>query len=123
MVERELEDRVMPEAVGVVAVLVAAAIISMRKRRWRRGMLDPLGGRGSSHASGKPVGEAKPALHLAARPRPPAREGREVPAVEAGHERLAPRDRDRPGSGGVASTVIGMVSGDRRFLGRSRNPT
>ena len=54
------------------------------------GMLDPLWRPRVIDASGKPVGEAKPALDLAQGQQ--AAVGREVPAVEAGHERLA-RDR------------------------------
>ena len=88
MVERELEDRVMPEAVGVVAVLVAGG-------DHQHPEADDLGKRvhGAAgitrivDASGKTVGDFEPLLDLAQNQQTAV--GRQPAAVEAGNDLLA----------------------------------
>ncbi len=88
---RDAEWRFVPEAVGVVAVLVTGRDHQRSKaQNGGEGMLDPLWRPRVIDASGEPVGDAEPALDLAQGQQ--AAVGRELPVVEADHERLA-RDR------------------------------
>ena len=86
--ERELEDRVVPQAVGVVAVLVAGGDHQHAEAQdVGEAVPDPLRRARIVDAGGEAVGDAEPALDLAQRQQ--AAVGGELPAVEAGDERLA----------------------------------
>ena len=88
MVEGELEDRVMPQAVGVVAVLVAGRDHQHPEAQdVRDAVPDPLRSARILDAGREPVGNAEPALDLAQRQQ--AAVGGELPAVEAGDDGLA----------------------------------
>src|SRR3954463_7404513 len=68
MVERQLEYRVMPQAVGVIAVLVASRNHQHAKaQNVRDAVPDPFGSARVLNAGRKPLRDAKPALDLAQR--------------------------------------------------------
>jgi hypothetical protein len=88
MLERQLEDRVMPKAVGVVAVLVARRDHQHPEAQdIHDAMPDPLRGARIVDAGREPVGDAEPALNLAQREQ--AAIGGELPAIKAGDDGLA----------------------------------
>ena len=85
MVECQLEDRVMPQAVGVIAVLVAGRDHQQTKAQdVRDAVPDPLGSARVLDTGREPLSYAEPALDLAQRQQ--AAVGGELPAVEAGDD-------------------------------------
>ncbi len=90
-IQRELEDRIVPQAVGVVAVLVPGRDHQHAKAQdGGEAVPDPPRRARVLGAGREPVGNAEPALDLAQRQQ--AAVGGELTAVEAGDQRLA-RDR------------------------------
>ena len=88
-IQRELEDRIVPQTVRVVAVLVPGRDHQHAKAQdGGEAVLDPLRRARVVDASGEPVREAEPALDLAQGEQ--AAVGGELPAVEAGDETLTP---------------------------------
>jgi hypothetical protein len=87
LAERELEDRVVPQAVRVVAVLVASRDHQHAKAQdISKAVPDPLRGARVVNAGREPLSNAEPALDLAQGEQ--AAVGRESPAVEAGNQGL-----------------------------------
>ena len=87
-VERKLEHRVVPQRVGVVAILVAGGDHQQAEAQdVGHLMLDPLGQAWVGDAGGQAPGQAEPALDLAQRQHAGIRGQR--PTVEAGDEGLA----------------------------------
>jgi hypothetical protein len=85
MLERQLEDRVMPKAVGVIAVLVAGRDHQHAKAQdVRDAVPDPLGSARVLDAGREPLRNAEPALDLAQRQQATVRG--ELPSVEAGDD-------------------------------------
>ncbi len=88
MIECQLEDWVMPQAVGVIAVLVARHNHQHAKAEdVRDAVPDPLGSAWVLDAGREPFGNAKPALDLAQREQATIRG--ELPTVEACDDGLA----------------------------------
>ncbi len=86
-IEGELEDRIVPQAVSVVAVLIAGRDHQHAKAQdGGEAVLDPLRRARVVDAGSEPISEAEPALDLAQGQQAAVR--RELPAVEAGDQGL-----------------------------------
>ena len=88
LVERQLEDRIVPQAVGVVAVLVAGRDHQHAEAQdGGDAVPDSLRGARVVDAGGEAIGDAEPMLNPAQGEQ--AAIGGELPAIEAGDQRLA----------------------------------
>ncbi len=109
----------MPQSGGIIAVLVAGRDHQQAEADdvgeavpdllWRPRVIE---------AGGQAIGDAEAALDLFQRQH--AAIGGEPSAIKAGDQGFA-QTADRPGSGGVCSTLAGMVSASGCFECRSRN--
>jgi hypothetical protein len=118
-IERQFEHRVAAQRVGVVAVLLAAAIISMRNWMISAKRCTTFSGvRGSlRHLASRSANPSRRSISRKAS-KPPSEDSR-PPSKRA--TTALPCTGDRPGRNGVASTMAGAVPVDPRVQALNPN--